>query len=66
MIVRVFRCWSGGDNFYWRLYLGDGRQYAFGEHEGGDGWNRHFASLALDLLVAETGKARRSIRFHVV
>lgn len=58
MIVRVESCWGGGDRFYFRLTLPDGRR----EIVTGDRWSRKLATIALDLLELHA-IPRRSVRF---
>ena len=61
MKVFVEMEWTGGDRYYFRLTLPDGRNYRV----SGDDWNRKTASAARDLLAVETGEERGRFRFDV-
>ena len=61
MRVSVELEWAGGDKYYFRLTLPDGRRYRV----RGEVWNREASSAARDLLAAETGEERSSFRFDV-
>lgn len=62
MVVRVERCWGGGDKYYFRLTMPNGSR----ECISGEKWTRAVASEALDLLEGVYHLPRRNIRFYHV
>jgi hypothetical protein len=67
MKVYVDHCWSGGNNYKFRLTFAD-PMARNGSVESiycspGDNWNRSYAKTALDLLQNVYGQNRKSIRF---
>lgn len=64
MIVRAELCWSGGDNYHFRLTLP--KKYGSKRiHINSESWSRKIASIALDEIVYLTRVKRSSIRFFV-
>jgi len=59
MKIKVENCWSGNNNYYFRLTMPDGKR----ETIKSDSWDRITASRALDLLSSVYGFKRANIRF---
>lgn len=59
MIVKVERCWGGGEKLYFRLTMPCGSR----ESVIGEVWDRKTASEALDIVEKLYGANRRSVRF---
>lgn len=68
MIVRIDKCWAGGNAYYFRLVWHDQYGRAYVEHVenmDNDGWDRTFAAKAKDKVQLCCPNANRnSIRWH--
>lgn len=61
MTVYVDHCWSGGNNYKFRLDFKGNREVI--SCSPGDYWDRSYAKTALDLLQNVYGINRRRVRF---
>ena len=63
MKVKVEGCWSGHENYSWRLTTPDGQRVVVGTSDIGI-WTRRDATACLDSLERELGLPRDSVRFN--
>jgi hypothetical protein len=60
MKIKVESCWSGGDNYSFRLSLPDGRRYSV----RGDDFSGDVRREAKRILECETGETRFTFAVH--
>lgn len=63
MVVKVERCWSGGNSYQFRVTLPNGERFMQAADEDFD-W-RSVASRVLD-RIEQRGHARKAVRFNHV
>lgn len=61
MVVKVERCWAGGEKYYFLLTIPPNGSR---ERISGEKWTRETATEALDLLEKVYHFPRRNIRFY--